>query len=134
MLGNPTIRVGFLHTFHDSKSRGVRPCGFYSHARHQINDPQRGRTLDAETSGLTMAKTRIASVDEYIASQSETGQRVLKRVRSIIRKAVPDAQETIWYGIPTYKLDGRYVLYFAGWKQHYSVYLLSRRLGRSVQE
>jgi hypothetical protein len=61
-----------------------------------------------------MAKTRIASVDEYIASQPETGQRVLKRVRSIIRKAVPDAQETISYGIPTYKLDGRYVLYFAG--------------------
>ena len=69
-----------------------------------------------------MAKTRIATVDEYIASQPETGQRVLKRVRSIIRKAVPDAQEAISYGIPTYKLDGRYVLYFAGWKQHYSVY------------
>ena len=68
-----------------------------------------------------MAKTRIASVDEYIASQPETGQRVLKRVRSIIRKAVPDAQEAISYRIPTYKLDGRYVLYFAGWKQHYSV-------------
>ena len=64
-----------------------------------------------------MAKTRIASVDEYITSQPETAQRVLKRVRSIIRKAVPDAQETISYGIPTYKLDGRYVLYFAGWKR-----------------
>ena len=75
-----------------------------------------------------MAKTRIASVDEYIASQPETGQRVLKRVRSIIRKAIPDAQETISYGIPTYKLDGRYVLYFAGWKQHYSVYPSTDRL------
>jgi uncharacterized protein YdhG (YjbR/CyaY superfamily) len=75
-----------------------------------------------------MAKTRIASVDEYIASQPETGQRVLKRVRSIIRKAVPAAQETISYGIPTYKLDGRYVLYFAGWKQHYSLYPSTDRL------
>ena len=49
-------------------------------------------------------------------------------MRSIIRKAVPSAQETIWYGIPTYKLDGRYVLYFAGWKQHYSVYPSTDRL------
>lgn len=75
-----------------------------------------------------MAKTRIASVDEYIASQPETNRRVLKRVRSIIRKAVPNAQETISYGIPAYNLDGRYVMYFAGWKQHYSVYPSTDRL------
>ncbi len=75
-----------------------------------------------------MAKMRIASVDEYIASQPEMVQRVIKRVRSIIRKAIPDAQETISYGIPTYKLEGRSVLYFAGWKQHYSVYPSNDRL------
>jgi uncharacterized protein YdhG (YjbR/CyaY superfamily) len=75
-----------------------------------------------------MAKTRIASVDEYIASQPETGQRVLKRLRSIIRKAIPGAQEVISYGIPAYKLDGRTVLYFAGWKQHYSLYPSTDRL------
>jgi len=75
-----------------------------------------------------MAKTRIASVDEYIASQPKTSQRVLERVRRIIRKAIADAEETISYGIPTYKLDGRYVLYFAGWKQHYSVYPSTDRL------
>ena len=95
-----------------------------------LDASSRGTRSDAyfQTTGLTMAKTRIASVDEYIASQPETAQRVLKRVRSIIRKAVPDAQETISYGIPTYKLDGRYVLYFAGWKQHYSVYPSTDRL------
>ena len=75
-----------------------------------------------------MAKARIASVDEYIASQPEAVQRVLERVRSIIRKAIPDAHETISYGIPTYKLDGRYVIYFAGWKQHYSLYPSTDRL------
>ncbi len=77
-----------------------------------------------------MAKMRIASVDEYIASQPEMVQRVIKRVRSIIRKAIPDAQKTISYGIPTYKLEGRSVLYFAGWKQHYSVYPSNDRLAR----
>ena len=49
-------------------------------------------------------------------------QRVLKRVRSTIRKAMPEAEEVISYQIPAYKLHGRPVLYFAGWKQHYSLY------------
>jgi uncharacterized protein YdhG (YjbR/CyaY superfamily) len=64
----------------------------------------------------------VKSVDEYIASHPEAVQRVLKRVRSTIRKAVPGAEEMLSYKIPTYKLNGRPVVYFAAWKQHYSVY------------
>ena len=69
-----------------------------------------------------MAKNDFKSVDEYIASQPEVLQGILKRVRRTICKAVPDAKETITYRIPTYTLNGRAVLYFAGWKQHYSLY------------
>ncbi len=69
-----------------------------------------------------MAKTDFKSVDEYIASQPEAVQDVLKRVRSTIRKAVPGAEEMISYKIPTYKLHGDPVLYFAGWRKHYSLY------------
>ena len=69
-----------------------------------------------------MAKTDFKSVDEYIASQPEAVQGILERVRSTVRKAVPGAEEVISYQIPTYKLNGRPVLYFAGWKQHYSLY------------
>ncbi len=69
-----------------------------------------------------MTKTNFTSVDEYIASQPEAVQGVLKRVRSIIHKAVPDAEEVISYQIPAYKLHGDPVLYFAGWRQHYSLY------------
>ena len=47
---------------------------------------------------------------------------VLERVRTIIRKAVLGAEEVISYQIPAYKLDGARVIYFAGWKQHYSLY------------
>jgi uncharacterized protein YdhG (YjbR/CyaY superfamily) len=72
--------------------------------------------------------TNFKSVDEYIASHAEAVQRVLKRVRSTIRKAVPGAEEMISYKIPTYKLNGRPVLYFAGWKQHYSLYPSTDRL------
>ncbi len=69
-----------------------------------------------------MAKTDFKSVDEYIASQPDPVQGVLERVRSTIRKAVPEAEEVISYKIPTYKLPGGPVLYFAGWKQHVSLY------------
>jgi uncharacterized protein YdhG (YjbR/CyaY superfamily) len=69
-----------------------------------------------------MAKTDFKSVDEYIATHPEDVQAILQRVRSTIRKAVPGADEVISYQIPTYKLHGGYVVYFAGWKQHYSLY------------
>ena len=69
-----------------------------------------------------MAKIDFRSVDDYIASQPAASQTVLKRVRRIVRKVLPSAEEVISYNIPAYKLDGVVVLYFAGWKKHYSLY------------
>jgi uncharacterized protein YdhG (YjbR/CyaY superfamily) len=62
------------------------------------------------------------TIDEYIADFPRRVQGVLKRVRAAIKKAVPGAEEAISYRIPTFKLHGRYVIYFAGWKAHYSLY------------
>ena len=80
-----------------------------------------------------MAKTNIKSkaqhsVDDYIASQPKAVQGTLERVRSAIRKAVPTAEEVISYKIPAYKLPGGAVIYFAGWKHHYSLYPANARL------
>lgn len=75
-----------------------------------------------------MAKTDFKSVDEYIATHPPAAQAVLQRVRSTIGKAVPSAEEAISYQIPTFKLQGTYVVYFAGWKKHYSLYPASRAL------
>src|SRR5258707_1341039 len=69
-----------------------------------------------------MARREFKSVDEYIAALPEAAQGVLERVRSAIRKPVPGAEEVISYKIPTYNLRGSVVIYFAGWKQHYSLY------------
>ena len=69
-----------------------------------------------------MEKARARTIDEYIAMQPAAAQIVLERVRSAIAKAVPDAEECISYQIPAFKLHGRVLLYFAGWKEHYSVY------------
>jgi uncharacterized protein YdhG (YjbR/CyaY superfamily) len=62
------------------------------------------------------------TIDEYIAVQPAATQIALERVRGAIGKAVPDAEECISYQIPAFKLHGRVLLYFAGWKEHYSVY------------
>ena len=69
-----------------------------------------------------MTKPTTHAVDAYIANQPAGSRPILERVRGIIRKALPGAEETISYQIPTYKLQGRMVVYFAGWKQHWSLY------------
>ena len=75
-----------------------------------------------------MAKTDFRSVEEYIRAQPKSVQPILRRVRSIIRKAVPAAMEVISYQLPAYKLAEGPVLCFAAWKQHYSLYPASDEL------
>ena len=74
------------------------------------------------------------SVDEYIASQSAAMQTLLRRVRSTIRKAVPQAEEMISYKMAAYKLRGERLLYFAGWKQHYSLYPATKALVAALKD
>jgi uncharacterized protein YdhG (YjbR/CyaY superfamily) len=81
-----------------------------------------------------MAKNNYKSVDEYIAAQPDAVQGILDLVRSTIRKAVPGAEETISYNIPAYKLHGGPLLYFAGWKQHYSLYPVNDRLVAALKD
>ena len=81
-----------------------------------------------------MAKTNFQSVTGYIASKPKEVQAVLKLVRNAIRKAVPEAEEMISYQIPMYKLNGGPVLYFAGWKEHYSLYPAGEALAETFKE
>jgi uncharacterized protein YdhG (YjbR/CyaY superfamily) len=62
------------------------------------------------------------SVDAYIESQPEPAQEKLQQIRSLIKKQVPAAEETISYDIPAYKLEGRILIYFAGFLKHVSIY------------
>ena len=81
-----------------------------------------------------MAKTDFKSVDDYIASQPETVQGILGRVRNTIRKAVPLAREAISYQMPTYTLYGGRLLYLAVWKQHYSIYAATEQVVAAFQK
>ena len=75
-----------------------------------------------------MAKPRFTSVQEYIASKPRDTRAALEGVRKAIRKAVPSGKEGISYQIPVYTVNGVPVLYFAGWKAHYSIYPASDAL------
>ena len=71
-----------------------------------------------------MATQKHTTIDEYIHTFPIPVQEILQQIRAIIRKKAPDAVETISYQIPTFKLNGKYLVYFAGWKDHVSLYPL----------
>jgi uncharacterized protein YdhG (YjbR/CyaY superfamily) len=74
------------------------------------------------------SRKRVASVREYIASKPKDSRAKLEAVRRAILKALPQAQEGLAYQMPAYTLNGAGVLYFAGWKSHYSLYPASDAL------
>ena len=67
------------------------------------------------------------TIDEYIAGFPEDTQLILEQVRGTIKGAVPGSEEKISYGIPSITLNGKYVLYFAGYKKHIGVYPVPRK-------
>src|SRR6476659_4666681 len=68
-----------------------------------------------------MAPT-AASIDEYISTFPEATQELLQELRRRVLAALPEAEERISYQIPTFAVDGQYVIYIAGWKNHVSIY------------
>ena len=69
-------------------------------------------------------KKPSTTVDDYISTFPEDIQAILEKVRQAIHKAAPDAVETMSYGIPTFDLNGKHLVFFAGWKHHISLYPL----------
>jgi uncharacterized protein YdhG (YjbR/CyaY superfamily) len=65
---------------------------------------------------------KAPDIDSYIATFPPEVQPLLEDVRTTMRRAAPGTAEGVSYGIPALNLDGRYLVYFAGWKHHISVY------------
>ena len=62
------------------------------------------------------------NVDEYISEFPKDVQALLIQVRNTIIKNAPYAEESISYGMPAYKINGKPVVYFAGFKNHVGFY------------
>ena len=67
-------------------------------------------------------QTAPKTIDEYIAAFPNDVQDILEKIRMTIRKAAPEAEETISYQMPTFTLNGHYLVYFAAFKKHIGFY------------
>ena len=64
-------------------------------------------------------------IDAYLAAQPEDFRRALQALRETVRAAVPDAEEAFVYGVPGFKLNGKSLACYAGFKKHCGFYPLS---------
>jgi len=63
----------------------------------------------------------FADIDAYIAAANPAARPILREIRRVVRLAVPQAQETISYKMPAFKLK-RIFFYFAAFKKHVGIY------------
>lgn len=71
---------------------------------------------------MTASAQPTATIDGYISRFPDSTQVILQKIRRLIKDAVPDATEAVSYQIPAFKLNGKSLIYFAGWKDHVSMY------------
>ena len=69
-----------------------------------------------------MPTNKFETIDEYIEAFPENVRTILEKLRVTIRKAAPEAVESISYDMPTFKLDGKRLVYFSSWKKHIGFY------------
>src|ERR1051326_4167101 len=68
----------------------------------------------------------MSVIDDYLKNVSELQKQQLGRIRKIIKRTLPEAEEVISYGIPAFKYKGKYVIGFAAFKDHMSLFPTSR--------
>jgi len=71
-------------------------------------------------------RSTAGSIDEYIAQSPLGTQAALRQMRALISASAPDATETISYAMPTFDLDGRHLVHFAGFSRHIGFYPTGR--------
>jgi len=71
-----------------------------------------------------------AEIRAYLAAQSSEARAALKRMREAIRSAAPDAAEGFSYRMPAFKLDGKALVWCAGFKNHTSLYPIGDAIKR----
>ena len=81
--------------------------------------PKCGREFSRQSQDHYCIKPQ--SVDEYIAAQDETIQPKLNEIRTVLRAALPDAEERISWSMPTYRKDHN-IIHFAAQKKHIGLY------------
>jgi uncharacterized protein YdhG (YjbR/CyaY superfamily) len=71
---------------------------------------------------MLISRNKSGTVDEYVASLPKNVRDILGELRRVVRESAPQAEETMSYGMPTFDLDGRHLVFFAAWKKHVGFY------------
>ena len=74
------------------------------------------------------------SVEDYLAGLSEGPRAALERLRETIRVAAPEATEAIGYQMPAFKTRGRYLVYYAAFRDHYSLFPATEAVKEALGE
>jgi uncharacterized protein YdhG (YjbR/CyaY superfamily) len=61
-------------------------------------------------------------IDAYLAKLPEAQRTLLGKLHARVHELAPEVEDTISYGMPAFRLDGRFLLSYAGWKRHCSIY------------
>jgi len=72
--------------------------------------------------------------DDYIAEFPAETQAVLREIRAIVKQQVPDAVETISYAIPTFDLNKKHLVHYAGYAKHIGFYPTSSGIAAFKEE
>lgn len=81
-----------------------------------------------------MSKSERSTVEEYILSYPADVQIILKQLQKIIREMIPNVEESIRYDMPTFSYNGKYIIYFAAWKKHISLYPFTEYMETVLKE
>lgn len=93
--------------------------------------PKCGREFARENQDHYCVKPR--TIDEYIEAQEETIRPRLHEIRAVIRGAIPEAEETISWSMPTYR-KGRNIIHFAAARKHVGLYPGEEAVARFAEE
>lgn len=97
-------------------------------SKNRSQKPQRS------TKTICIMTLKTKDIDEYTAGFTPETKLILEKIRSIIIKVVPEAEEAISYGIPTFNLNGTYLIYFAAYKKHIGFYPVPTEIDKIDKE
>jgi uncharacterized protein YdhG (YjbR/CyaY superfamily) len=74
------------------------------------------------------------TVEAYLAALPDDQRDALQKLRDTIRSTLPDATEHISYQMPAFKADGRFVVWYAAFRDQYSLYPASEGVQATLEK
>jgi uncharacterized protein YdhG (YjbR/CyaY superfamily) len=76
----------------------------------------------------------MQTVNEYLEGATDSQRKALENIRQLVKRLVPEAEETISYGVPTFKVQKKPLIYYAAFKNHMSIFPASDAMVEELGE